>query len=62
MIAIIGAMVGAYIIARMIELLSLDRPAAVKLAAVVTIIVALLGIVGVFEGGGGVNGMRKGGL
>jgi hypothetical protein len=51
MIPAIGAMIGIYIITRMLEMLSKQRPMPVKVFGVITILVTLVAVVDIFNAG-----------
>jgi hypothetical protein len=51
MIPTIGTMIGAYIITRMLDLLSSDKKTIIKVFGVITILVTLLGIIDLLNSG-----------
>jgi hypothetical protein len=57
MIPAIGAMIGAYIITRMLDILTTDKKAVIKVFACLTIIVTLFGVIDIMNAGTRVAGL-----
>jgi hypothetical protein len=58
MIPAIGVMIAAYIITRMIDLLSKDPKTVLKVFSCITIVVTLISVVDVLNAGSGMAGLR----
>jgi len=59
MIPALGTMIGAYIITRMLDLLTNDKKTVIKVFACLTIIVTLFGIIDILNAGSRVAGLAQ---
>jgi hypothetical protein len=57
MIPALGTMIGAYIITRMLDLLTTDKKTVIKVFACLTIVVTLFGVVDILNAGSRVSGL-----